>query len=83
MTQERTYSADEVATAARELREAAGAGEESFPKERVIAMLGDEIRLLRERGFTDDQIAAMCRGFDIQVTTADIAADSPRGGGFN
>jgi hypothetical protein len=77
MAQKRTYTADEIATASRELREAAGAGEEQFSKEQVISMLGDEIRMLRERGFTFDQIAELCTGFDIDVTAAELARHSP------
>jgi hypothetical protein len=78
MAQERTYTADEIATAARELREAAGAGEEEFSKEQVISMLGDEINMLRERGFTYDQIAELCSGFDIDLTAAELALHSPK-----
>jgi hypothetical protein len=77
MAQERTYTADQIATASRELREAAGAGEEQFSKEQVISMLGDEIRMLRERGFTFDQIAELCTGFDIEITAAELALNSP------
>jgi hypothetical protein len=73
MADERTYSADQVATAARELRQAAGSGEEHFTAARVVAMLGDEIRLLRERGFTDQRIADLFSGFDIEVTAGQIA----------
>ena len=73
MAEEKTYTADQVATAARELRQAAGAGEEHFPAGQVISMLSDEIRLLRERGFTNQQIADLCTGFDIEVTAADLA----------
>ena len=75
MAQEKTYTADQVATAARELRQAAGAGEEEFPTGQVISLLRDEIRLLRERGFTDQQIADLMIGFDIEVTPADLAGN--------
>ena len=78
MAENKTYTADQVATAARELRNAAGAGEEHFPKEQVISMLGDEIRLLRERGFSDQAIADLCSGFDIDITAEDIARHSPQ-----
>jgi len=73
MTNERTYTADEVATASRELREAAGAGEGHFTKDQVIVLLRGAIGLLRERGFSYDQIADLCTGFDIEVTAADLA----------
>jgi hypothetical protein len=68
------YTADEVATAARELRQAAGAEEERFSAEQVVAMLAEEIRLLRERGFTDERIAGLFSAFDMEVTPAQIAA---------
>lgn len=72
-----TYTADQVAQAARELRQAAGSEEERFTGPQVIAMLGDEIRLLRERGFSDAQIADLLTGFDICVTGDDVAHNSP------
>lgn len=70
---ENSYSAEQVAVAARELREAAGAGEERFSTDQVLQMLSDEIRLLRERGFTDERIADLFTGFDIPVTAAQVA----------
>lgn len=78
MAQDITYTADEIATAARELREAAGAGEEQFTKEQAISMLSDEIRMLRERGFSNDEIAELFTGFDIEVTAAELALHSPK-----
>jgi hypothetical protein len=74
---DRTYTADQVAVAARELRQAAGSDADQFSAEQVIAMLGDEIRLLRERGFSDERIADLLSGFDIEVTADDIARPSP------
>jgi hypothetical protein len=71
------YTADQVATAARELREAAGADEEMFSGEQVIAMLGEEILLLRERGFSDERIAGLFSGFDIEVSADQIARHAP------
>jgi hypothetical protein len=76
MADENTYSADQIAVAARELRQAAGTEEERFTGAQVISMLGDEIRLLRERGFTDAQIADLFTGFDICVSAEDIAQNS-------
>jgi len=67
------YTADQVALAARELRQAAGSDEERFSAQQVIHMLSDEIRLLRERGFSDDRIAGLFTGFDIDVSADDIA----------
>lgn len=75
MADEKTYTADQVATAARELRQAAGSAEERFSAGRVVAMLGDEIRLLRERGFTDQHIADLFAGFDINVTAEEISRE--------
>ena len=72
MSQERTYTGDQVATAARELREAAGGEPEAFSTEQVLSMLGDEIRMLRERGFTDEHIAGLLSGFDIETTADDL-----------
>lgn len=69
---EARYTADQVAVAARELREAAGTEEEFFTAEQVVSMLSDEIRLLRERGFTDARIADLFTGFDIAVTPDQI-----------
>ena len=77
MTDERRYTADQIALASRELREAAGAEEQTFTAEQVIAMLDDEIRILRERGFTDERIADLFIGFDIQVTNDQIAHHAP------
>jgi len=67
-----TYTADQVAVAARELRQAAGTSEEYFTARQVLSMLSDEIRLLRERGFTDQRIADLLTGFDIDVTADDV-----------
>jgi hypothetical protein len=68
-----TYSADQVARAARELRDAAGTPEQRFTAPQVIAMLSDEVSLLRERGFSDDRIAELFGGFEIQTTAEEIA----------
>lgn len=73
MPDEHTYTADQVARAARELRDAAGAPQERFTAAQVITMLSDEVRLLRERGFTDQRIAELFGGFDIQASAEDIA----------
>ena len=68
-----TYTADQVARAARELREAAGASQERFTAAQVVGMLADEVRLLRERGFSDERIADLFTGFDIEVTPDQVA----------
>ena len=77
MASDSTYTADQVATAARELREAAGAEEELFTGEQVISMLGEEILLLRERGFSDERIAGLFTAFDIDITPEQIADHAP------
>ena len=41
-------------------------------------MLGDEVRLLRERGFTDARIADLFTGFDIRVSAADIGENTTK-----
>jgi len=68
-----TYTADQVARAARELREAAGASQERFTSAQIVNMLADEVRLLRERGFSDDRIADLFTGFDIDVSPDEIS----------
>jgi hypothetical protein len=73
VTEELTYTPDQVARAARELREAAGASEQRFTAAQVVAMLSDEVRLLRERGFDDQRIADLFTGFDICVSAQDIS----------
>jgi hypothetical protein len=77
MTDERKYTIEQIALAARELREAAGADEVKFTAVQVIDMLDDKIRILRERGFTDEQIADLFKGFEIEVTKDQIAEHSP------
>ncbi len=71
-----TYTGEQVAVAARELRQAAGADEERFSSAQVLSMLGEEIRLLRERGFNDQRIADLMQAFDIDVTAGDVQKHS-------
>jgi hypothetical protein len=54
MAEGQTYTTTQIAVAACEFREAAGAGEQRFTAEEAIGMLDDEIPMLRERGFTDE-----------------------------
>jgi hypothetical protein len=68
----KTYSVEQVARASVELRQAAGAAEERFSAEDVVGMLGEEIRMLRERGFSDEKIAELLGGFDIDVTAEEL-----------
>lgn len=80
MAEQATYTAEQVAQAARELRQAAGSDEEQFTGQQAIRMLASEIRLLRERGFNDTKIADLLTGFDICVSAEDVArnTDAPR-----
>ena len=77
MAEERMYTTTQLALAARELREAAGSEEQLVTTAEAIEMLDDEIRLLRQRGFNDEQIASLFTGFDIEVTTEQIAQHAP------
>lgn len=72
MLRTRTYSIDQIAIAARELRQAAGAIEERFTGNQVVELLGGEIQILRERGFTDDRITRLLTGFDIELKPGQI-----------
>ncbi len=69
----RGYTAEQIAVAARDLRDAAGAPEEQFSLEQVVGMLSDEIRLLRERGFSSERID-LFRSFEIEATASNIEA---------
>lgn len=67
MAQNRTYTTEQIAVVARELREAAGAQEERFTGDQVVDLLDGEIRTLRQRGFTDDRITSLLAGFDVEL----------------
>jgi len=77
MAEERKYTITQLALAARELRQAAGSEEQTVNTTEAIEMLDDEIRMLRERGFSDEQIASLFTGFDIEVSTEQIAQHAP------
>jgi len=85
-----TYTPAQIATAARELLEAAGSDQpartwppagtllaDHYTLPETIHHLAGEIRLLRERGFTDEHIADLLTGFDITVTPAQLTHLSP------
>ena len=81
MTNEtRRYTAEEITTAARDLQDAAGSPEvllhvpegQDFNVEQAINLLSAEIRILRERGFSNERIADLFTSFDIEATAADI-----------
>ncbi len=66
-TNQRTYTIDQIAVAARELREAAGADPERYTSAEVASLLGGEIEILRQRGFTDERITGLITAFDIDI----------------
>ena len=71
-TQATTYTAAQIAAAARSLREAAGAEEERFPLTQALSMLGDEIRLLHDGGSDDTAIAAAFTRAGINATADQV-----------
>jgi hypothetical protein len=62
-----TYTIDQIALAARELREAAGADPERYTAAEVASLLSGEIEILRQRGFTDQRITNLLSAFDIEI----------------
>jgi hypothetical protein len=68
----KTYTIDQIAVAARELREAAGADAERYSGAEVAALLGGEIEILRQRGFTDERITGLITAFDIDIQPRQI-----------
>ena len=71
-TSKKTYTIDQIAVAARELREAAGAEQERYTGAEVITMLEGEIQILRQRGFSDQRITELFTGFEIEVKPSQI-----------
>ena len=53
------FTLTEAMAAQRALRVAAGLPEETFPTDRLVGMVSDEIEALRENGVTDDEIVAI------------------------
>ncbi len=76
MAHKKTYTIDQIAVAARELREAAGAEDERYTGAEVISLLEDEIQILRQRGFTDKRITDLFTGFEIDVKPGQIERHS-------
>ncbi len=68
----KTYTMDQIATAARELREAAGAEEERYTGAEVVSLLEGEIQILRQRGFSDKCITDLFTAFEIEVEPGQI-----------
>ena len=71
-THEKTYTIDQIAIAARELREAAGADPERYTSGEVASLLGGEIEILRQRGFTDERITGLITAFEIEIKLSQI-----------
>ena len=67
-----TYTIDQIALAARELREAAGADPERYTSAEVVNLLSGEIEILRQRGFSDERITHLIAGFDIELKPRQI-----------
>jgi len=68
----KTYTIDQIAIAARELREAAGADPERYTGAEVVSLLSGEIEILRHRGFTDERITGLISAFDIEIKPRQI-----------
>jgi hypothetical protein len=71
-TSQKTYTIDQIALAARELREAAGADPERYTSAEVASLLTGEIEILRQRGFTDERITGLITAFDIDIKPRQI-----------
>ena len=71
----RLYALEEAMKALKALREAAGLGPQQFPLQAFVGMISDEVESLRQRGNTDDEIAALIRSHSaIDITGQEIAA---------
>jgi len=68
----KTYTIDQIAIAARELREAAGADPDRFTSDEVASLLDGEIEILRQRGFTDERITSLITHFEIDLQPRQI-----------
>ena len=74
MSAPRMYSIEEALKAQRSLREAAGLGPEQFPLQAFVGMVSDEIESLRQRGKSDEEIAAIIQqNSSITISAAEIA----------
>jgi len=70
----KTYPVEEALKAQKSLRQAAGLEPEQFPVEAFVGMISDEIELLRKRGKSDEEIAAIVENSSaIRVTASEIA----------
>lgn len=76
MSAPRMYPLEEAMKAQKALRNAAGLAPEQFPIEAFVGMISDEVELLRERGKSDEDIAAMIRQHSaIEITADEIATN--------
>jgi hypothetical protein len=74
------YSAETIIIAARDLQDAAGTPEKpievsaevQYTLDQAIQLLSVEIRLLHERGFSDERIADLFTSYDIETTVDDL-----------
>jgi hypothetical protein len=73
---QKTYTIDQIAVAARELREAAGDEPEHFTGREVASLLSGEIEILRQRGFCNERIASLINHFGIDINLHQI--EGPR-----
>jgi hypothetical protein len=74
MTHPKLYPLDEALKAQKALRAQAGLGPEMFPMEAFVGMISDEIEVLRKRGKSDDEIAAVIQNSSsIEITGGEIA----------
>ena len=85
MADEAEYTTEQVTIAARELLQAAGSETDASPiaaagpfsTKDPVAALSEGVHLLRVRGFTDERIASLITGFDIEVSAEDVAKHAP------
>lgn len=74
MTQPKLYPLEEALKAQKSLRDAAGLAPEQFPMQAFVGMISDEIEVLRKRGKSDSDIAAIIlQSSSIEITASDIS----------
>jgi len=70
------YPVEQAIRAQKALRDLAGLGPEMFPVEAFVGMISDEVQTLRERGISDQQIAAtIAANSSIVISAEEIAAN--------
>ena len=70
------YSVEQAIRAQKALRDLAGLEPEMFPVEAFVGMISDEVQALRERGISDQQIAATIKASSsIVISAEEIAAN--------